>query len=105
MFERADGKHQAILNVRFSPKLFEELIQFEVELGSVDVSDKVSKNIAVQWKMLDDFDQRGTFFTDSNGLGMLERNYNHKKSIGGSQPLPLEPSLVEKRLRRSMRNR
>jgi hypothetical protein len=55
-------------------------------LASVDISDKVPKDIAVQWKMYDGFDSQGTFYTDSNELGMLKRQIGHIKSIGGSQP-------------------
>jgi len=36
---------QAVLKVRFSPKLFQELVKFEVELNSVPIEDDVSKDI------------------------------------------------------------
>ena len=49
------------------------------------------KDVAVQWKLYDDFDSRGTFYTDSNGLGNLEREVGHTKSVGGSQPFPRKP--------------
>lgn len=38
--------------------------------------------------MYDDFDQGGKFFTDSNGLSMLQREHNHKKTLAGSKPAP-----------------
>jgi len=32
-------KQQAIATIRFSPKLFKELIQFEVEINSLPIGD------------------------------------------------------------------
>jgi len=77
LFEKANKEKtenaQAIINVRFSPRLFEELVQFSVEINSIDVSDDVPKDITVNWKMYDGFDPKGEFFTDSNGLEMQRR--------------------------------
>ena len=67
---------QAVVQVRFSPSLFEELIQFDVELNSIPITDKVSKDVIVNWKMYDGFDPKGEFYTDSNGLEMVKRIVN-----------------------------
>ena len=57
------------MKVRYAP-LINELIEFQVELGPVPIDDEKSKDIIVIWKMYDDFDANGTFWTDSNGLEM-----------------------------------
>ena len=49
--------------------LVDELIEFQVDLGPVDMDDGKSKDVVVQWQMLD-FDAQGEFYTDSNGLEM-----------------------------------
>jgi len=64
---------QAIIRVQFSPKLFKELVRFEVDLNSVPLGDKVNKDITVNWKFYDGFDPKGEFWTDSNGLQMQKR--------------------------------
>ena len=38
------------------------------------------KDFTVNWKMFDGFDPKGKFWTDSNGLGMIERNLGKKES-------------------------
>ena len=43
----------------------------------------------VSWKMYDNFDTKGRFWTDSNALGMIERNlfqksYDEKESVKNS---------------------
>ena len=53
--------------------MFEELIQYSVEINSIDVVDGTPKDITVNWKMYDGFDPRGEFYTDSNGLEMQKR--------------------------------
>jgi hypothetical protein len=55
--------------VRSSP-YFKGIIEFEVELSSVDVSDKQGKDVIVAWRMYDNFNANQTFWTDSNGLEM-----------------------------------
>ena len=48
-------KQFALIKVRFSP-LFNELIEFDVELSPVPVTeDKQGKDITVNWKMYDGF--------------------------------------------------
>lgn len=60
--------------MRFSES-FRELIEFEVELNAVPVSDDQGKEIIVTWKMFDGFDANKTFWTDANGLEMQERRF------------------------------
>ena len=59
--------------------MFEELIQFNVEINSIDVTDKTPKDITVNWKMYDKFDPKGEFWTDSNGLEMQKRNLGKRE--------------------------
>jgi hypothetical protein len=61
---------QAIVKVRFSPTMFGELIKFDVELSPLPFSDNGSKDVTVNWKMFDNFDPKGQFWTDSNELEM-----------------------------------
>ena len=48
----------------------------------------------VNWKV-DDFDNKQTFFTDSNGLGIVKREYNevgdHNKGFRSEVPANLFP--------------
>jgi hypothetical protein len=64
---------QAVIKMRFSPKLFKELVQFQVELNSLPTGDLISRDVTVNWKMYGGFDPNDTFFTDSNGLEMQKR--------------------------------
>lgn len=79
--DKNEKEDQAVVNVRFSPTLFEELVQFSVEINSIDVSDDTPKDVTVNWKMYDGFDPKGEFFTDSNGLEM-QRRLVDKRSWG-----------------------
>lgn len=77
---------QAVIQMRFSPKFFEQLIEMDVELNHVDYETPAGKDVTVNWKMYDGFDPKGKFWTDSNALTMLERNlYDHG---GYKVPLP-----------------
>lgn len=62
-----------MLTVRFSPIMFDDLLQFSVSINSIDVSDDTPKDITVNWRMYDGFDPKGEFYTDSNGLEMQKR--------------------------------
>jgi hypothetical protein len=56
-----------------------EFIEFDVELAPIPIEDMRGKDVIVSWYMLDGFDPKGTFWTDSNGLEMQKReivNYN-----------------------------
>lgn len=68
---------QAIIKLKFSPKLFKELIHFQVELNSIPTGDLVSRDVTVNWKMYGGFDPNDTFYTDSNGLEMQKRVIDH----------------------------
>jgi len=59
--------------------MLDQLVEFEVELNSVSISQNFrGKDVTVNWKMLDGFDPKGKFWTDSNALNMLERNLNKR---------------------------
>lgn len=74
--------------------MFEELIQFNVEINSIDVSDETPKDITVNWKMYDGFDPKGQFYTDSNGLEMIKRTVEKRnfesevKNFSLESPIP-----------------
>ena len=61
--------------MRFSER-FDQFIEFEVELAEVPIKDSRGKDVTVNFRMFDNFDSNGTFFTDSNGLEMQERRIN-----------------------------
>lgn len=71
-----------MIRVRFSPKLFKGLIQFDVEIGTISICDGLSKDVTVNWKMYDNFDPKGVFWTDSNGLAMQQRKIVDFKDKG-----------------------
>ena len=57
------------MKVRFS-QLFDEFIEYEVELSEVQIEDGLGKDVTINWKMFDDFEMNNQFWTDSNGLEM-----------------------------------
>lgn len=63
---------RAIIKVRKS-EVFSEIIEFEVELAPVPIKDGNSKDITVNWKLYNGFNANKTFWTDSNGLNMINR--------------------------------
>ena len=65
-----------MIKVRFSD-LFNELLEFEVELQ--DNSDRDSAFSTVAWKFLDGFEAKDRFWTDLNGLEMVQRTQVNKK--------------------------
>ena len=65
-------KEAATIRVRSSP-IFDEFIEFEVSLSEIPFDHGVGKNVIVNWKMFDGFEANKTFWTDSNGLEMQER--------------------------------
>jgi len=73
LFDDAEKSEKAIVKVRFSP-LTPEIIEFVVELNPVPVDDNQGKDIMVNWKMFNGFNANKTFWSDSNGLEMQERN-------------------------------
>ena len=52
---------QAIIRAQFSPKLFKDIVRFEVDLNSIPEGDKINKDITINWKMYDGFDPQGAF--------------------------------------------
>ena len=59
------------MSLRFSPKYFEELLEFEVEMNEIHLDEEQNgKDVVVNWRILDGFDNKGRFWTDSNALSM-----------------------------------
>jgi len=56
--------------------MFDEIMEYEVELSEIPIKDGFGKDVIVQWKMFDEFEMNKTFWTDSNGLEMQERRLN-----------------------------
>jgi len=73
LFDDAEKSEKAIVKVRFSP-LTPEIIEFVVELNPIPIDDNVGKDVTVNWKMFNGFDANKTFWSDSNGLEMQQRN-------------------------------
>ena len=71
-FRDALSKQYCIMKVRNS-KLFNDFIEIEVEMNSVNVDDNQGKDVTVNFRMYDGFDTNNTFWTDSNGLEMQKR--------------------------------
>lgn len=72
-FDDPNTKEQALIKVRYSP-FSPEIIEFNVELNSIPIDDGKGKDIVVNWKMFNGFEAQKTFWTDSNGLQMEQRN-------------------------------
>jgi hypothetical protein len=53
--------------------MFGEIIKFDVELSPLPTLDKGTRDVTVNWKMFDNFDPKGQFWTDSNELEMQHR--------------------------------
>jgi hypothetical protein len=69
LFNNQTSNEEAIIKVRFSPTVFEQLIEFEVELNEITISPNFrGKDLTVNWNMLDGFDPQEKFWTDSNAL-------------------------------------
>jgi hypothetical protein len=87
----ANSSQQAIVKVKFSPTLFPELIKFDVELDQVPITDGTAKDLIANWKMYDDFDAQGQFFTDSNELEMQKRVLDQKQFIVENKWTKVDP--------------
>lgn len=72
-YKNCTSNERAVVSVRYSP-LWEDLIEFNVETAPIPLRDKVGKDIIVTWRLFDEFDPKGTFYTDSNGLEMQKRD-------------------------------
>lgn len=74
-YQDPNTKQYCIMRVRTS-YLFNDFVEVDVEINSVNVDDNRGKEITVNFKMYDDFDNNNTFWTDSNGLEMQKRIKN-----------------------------
>ena len=54
-----------------------KLIEFEVKLHGIPVSDNVGREVVANWQVVA-FDQAKTFYTDSNGLEMQKRILDYR---------------------------
>lgn len=52
---------------------YSQFLEIDVEINSVNVDDNQGKDVTVNFKMYDGFDNNNTFWTDSNGLTMQKR--------------------------------
>ncbi|MFN9903663.1 MAG: hypothetical protein ACK55Z_33785, partial [bacterium] len=43
------------------------------ELNPIPIDDGKGKDVTVNWQFFNGFDPKSTFWTDSNGLGMVKR--------------------------------
>lgn len=82
---------KAIVNVKFSPKMFNEMIKFDVDLSPLPFTDNESRDVVVNWKMFDKFDPKGEFWTDSNELEMQHRKIDEKEWYKVVSPLEKIP--------------
>ena len=80
-FENQELEQFGLVKVRFS-KYFKEIIEFQIELGPVPIKDNQGKSVTVNWKFFDDFDPKGEFWTDSNGLEMQKRQIKDQMREG-----------------------
>lgn len=88
---RALGENeQAIVKIKFSPSMFGEIIKFDVELSPLPTADKGSRDITVNWKMFDNFDPQGQFWTDSNELEMQHRQLDQREWLNPSEKQKIE---------------
>lgn len=71
-FRNDTSGEKAVVSVRYSP-IFEDIIEFNVETAPIPLKDNKGKDIIATWKVFDEFDPKGVFYTDSNGLEMQER--------------------------------
>jgi len=79
-----------MVNIRFAPKFWNEIIEFEVLLNPISIDDYRSKDITVNWQFYNEFDPKGRFWTDSNALGMVKRHLEKVKI--GYEPLDKSPN-------------
>jgi len=53
------------------------MMEIDVELNPIPISDGRSKDVTVNFKMFNGFDPKGKFWTDANGLEMQETNIHY----------------------------
>lgn len=88
-YENIEKNEQGIINIRFAPKFWNEIIEFEVLLNPINVDDFQSKDLTVNWQFYNGFDPKGRFWTDSNALGMVKRHIQKVKT--GYAPIDNSP--------------
>jgi hypothetical protein len=71
---------KAMVKVLFSEHL-KGLIEFNVELNTIPISDDQGKDITVNWKMFNGFNPKGQFWTDSNALEMQPRQITNYSQV------------------------
>lgn len=58
----------------------EDFVKFSVELNEIPIkTDKVGKDIVVDWTLLNGFDTGGKMYVDANGLQMIDKTLNYRK--------------------------
>lgn len=72
-FENKETDERGIVLVRFAPRFWGDIIEFEVLLNTVPIDDFQGKDVTVNWQFFNGFDPKGQFWTDSNALGMVKR--------------------------------
>jgi len=75
-FEDAKTEEKAKIRVRFS-EYFDDMIEFDVELNPLPIDDGRDKDVTVNFKMFNGFDPVGQFWSDQNGLEMLEHHIEY----------------------------
>ena len=106
-FDNENTEERAKVRVRNSD-LLNDMIEVDVELNPIPVSDGRDKDVTVNFKMFDGFNPNGVFWTDSSGLEMQERKvtqiptnytflndkpYANYKTVSGNY-LPVETGIM-----------
>ena len=84
-FEDIDKSEFGMFVIRFAPKFWKEIIEFEVLLNPISVDDFQGKDVTANWQFFNGFDPKGRFWTDSNAMGMIKRHI--QKVNVGYEPL------------------
>ena len=72
-----DEQHAALITISIDTDL-EQLVRFDVNLGSLPHTDyQLGFEVEAAW-VIADFDNNNTFYTDSNGLQMQKRVLNYR---------------------------
>jgi len=75
VFDNSTSAERAIIKIRKTQSM-RELIEFDVELSAVPVKyDGLGKDVTMNWRMYNGFFANKTFWTDSNSLSMIKRNF------------------------------
>lgn len=80
IWEQLKNNETIRASARISINKFDPYIKYDVELNAVPIKkDKTSKNVVVDWYLLDGFDTGNRLWTDSNGLSMQEKRLFARK--------------------------